>query len=814
MANIKKNVRKSTAINTNLNVGFLRGTQENLDALISNVADNKAQYKAGSFYLTTDSNRLYFAQSENKLEHLNQYIRFVNTPEDLYNLTNIIDGDIAYIRNGNILAIYETNDSDNQAVNNWVQINAYTDTDTDTQIDAVEFSSVVHTNDKDENGQPIEDSIELTVEVVTNEYNKRSGDIIEDTEAIIPATTKINKSDLDQWYNKAEVGATAEVDVSKNTASIGTTGVGADIKQKINILGGTNVTITGEKDNITISSVDTKYELNNTLNTEDKEIARINLTETSTDGDESVVNSITFTGNNDVIINGTNANEITVKHKEGYRTSEESIIEGKNLVPGDSIDIIGTIVTSNGHIDSIDSTTYKLPKISDVIVNEAGNIQIKYRDGDNNDLTEHDVSSSKPFGYNITDTKDVVTFAPLNTDLGTYFYTKNDIDNQFKDKLLTLNALSYKGVLEEDELPTYDKTSIGDVYIIGNGAAGLPINGEITTVGDMIIARGEEDKNGFIVENTLVWELIPGTEVDTTYTLSAVTISETVEDTDEKISKTVLQLKDNTGVDQNIYFESDETINITANNNIITVTHKEIDCENSIPETVDTLKESSEITIVESVEVDNEGHTIKVVNKKYKIPGVHTLGYNNGITTLMDSQGSSTGTLQVVNYVPNSNDENDKNDSIIVTPTNNNNGINNITYTVQHKSINTTVEKNESKEELSYGIYEENNTSGEFTVVTDIDTDNGHVDTIHTTTYKLPKEKIYSLSGKVAGAVEDNIATITTTLKDETNGGNEAGVTKVTLKSDSLKIYVTTTGTEEGEQRTDSVDVELVWGSF
>ena len=49
-----------------INVGFLRGSQANLKALNT--------YKEGSFYLTTDTDRLYFAQSSSELVDLNQYI--------------------------------------------------------------------------------------------------------------------------------------------------------------------------------------------------------------------------------------------------------------------------------------------------------------------------------------------------------------------------------------------------------------------------------------------------------------------------------------------------------------------------------------------------------------------------------------------------------------------------------------------------------------------------------------------------------------------------------------------------------------------
>jgi len=52
-----------------MNVGFKLGTQAKLNELTS--------YEAGSFYLTNDSNRLYFAQTTEKLVDLNQYVRTV-----------------------------------------------------------------------------------------------------------------------------------------------------------------------------------------------------------------------------------------------------------------------------------------------------------------------------------------------------------------------------------------------------------------------------------------------------------------------------------------------------------------------------------------------------------------------------------------------------------------------------------------------------------------------------------------------------------------------------------------------------------------
>ena len=49
------------------NVMFKRGTQSALQTLI----DNKSTFTEGTFYLTTDSDRLYFAQSASELVLLN-----------------------------------------------------------------------------------------------------------------------------------------------------------------------------------------------------------------------------------------------------------------------------------------------------------------------------------------------------------------------------------------------------------------------------------------------------------------------------------------------------------------------------------------------------------------------------------------------------------------------------------------------------------------------------------------------------------------------------------------------------------------------
>ena len=100
----------------NLNVAFKQGTQSRLDGLTA--------FQQGSFYLTTDTGRLYYANSTERsgLLKLNQYIRFIDTTSALPT-SGMAVGDIYYIRQGNILAIYD-NDTDSSGTHNgWTQLN-------------------------------------------------------------------------------------------------------------------------------------------------------------------------------------------------------------------------------------------------------------------------------------------------------------------------------------------------------------------------------------------------------------------------------------------------------------------------------------------------------------------------------------------------------------------------------------------------------------------------------------------------------------------------------------------------------------------
>ena len=128
----------------NDNVRFLQGTQSDLNKYLPSSADaKKGKALEGAFYLTTDTHKLYVGRKVTEVPSPNPYSVAVNDvyPEEVSAGLNVVnstadltaavqnnlvhDGDIYYVTNGNILAVYETGEAANGTVTaGWVQINA------------------------------------------------------------------------------------------------------------------------------------------------------------------------------------------------------------------------------------------------------------------------------------------------------------------------------------------------------------------------------------------------------------------------------------------------------------------------------------------------------------------------------------------------------------------------------------------------------------------------------------------------------------------------------------------------------------------
>ena len=100
-------------------VKFLKGTQANLTAKIAAIKAGTGTVEAGAFYLTSDTDRLYFAQASNELVPLNQFIRTVANVAALENVT-AADGDYYYCKSENVLAVWDASEGANGG---WVQLN-------------------------------------------------------------------------------------------------------------------------------------------------------------------------------------------------------------------------------------------------------------------------------------------------------------------------------------------------------------------------------------------------------------------------------------------------------------------------------------------------------------------------------------------------------------------------------------------------------------------------------------------------------------------------------------------------------------------
>lgn len=216
------------------NVGFKLGTQAKVDALLKTPGTSVVE---GSFYLTSDTHRLYIGQKATasdanaQLFPVNEGVITVATTEDLPKGSttdmSVYVGRFYYVTNGNILCVYNGS--------SWVQINPDHDTYIDSHsysIDGGEITDNIHRSD----GQNL--NATFTVEGANGIQITGTG-----------TTLTITGDKYSLSSTVADNKATVKLD-SANTAN----------DTSVVLAGGNNVTITqntGTKE-VTIESTDTK----------------------------------------------------------------------------------------------------------------------------------------------------------------------------------------------------------------------------------------------------------------------------------------------------------------------------------------------------------------------------------------------------------------------------------------------------------------------------------------------------------------------------------------------------------------------------
>lgn len=126
------------------NVGFKLGTQAKVDALLKTPGTSVVE---GSFYLTSDTHRLYIGQKASDAEEnaqlfpVNEGVITVANIKDLPSVSDtdgsVYAGRFYYVTNGNILCVYNGT--------SWVQINTNTDTKVESNTYTVEDGTITNT---------------------------------------------------------------------------------------------------------------------------------------------------------------------------------------------------------------------------------------------------------------------------------------------------------------------------------------------------------------------------------------------------------------------------------------------------------------------------------------------------------------------------------------------------------------------------------------------------------------------------------------------------------------------------------------------
>ncbi len=604
------------------NVSFKRGLQADLPN--SNIVD-------GAFYLTTDTNRLYVGGANDKLELLNQSIKFY-TYDDVFRENSTVpkvEGQFYYLSDKNILCTFAKTKTHPDG--EWVQINP---DHNDNTLVYVSGLNVTKSNSAEGNTKKLTYTIEL------NQEKKESSDGSATPYGdAITASFEINSEDLNKIASNVSVGLESKaIDNETNGFVLKNSGGGADSSKAVQIKGGDNVTITrAENGNITIAATDTNttYDLTSPVNS-----TNIMLN----GGDTGQTPTIELSGDDKIIVKGENAGQITFSHATSnvagdYNATNnyDSTNVNKIKVPQFTVDATGHI--SNARVMEIPlpedkDTTYEITNI-DVVGTEGqtgkGKLSISLKAS--NGEAKPKVSTDDVLYHEIT--IDGTNYKKLNQESLGEFYSKNKVDELITKAAANMNAMTYKGVVDGVKFSKIKGSQNGDTY---KASADFAINKQLVKQGDLVIYNGA-DLEATGSPNANDWDIVPsGNDIDSQFSLSLQGVGD---------KKTPTLILSNTTNDENagvIEVVGNKGITTIIDNGKLTIAHTNESITAGTVGTNTNLTPAAADTItVPSITYDAQGHITSATDNIITLPADKDTTY----TILTERHGTSDAAVKL-----------------------------------------------------------------------------------------------------------------------------------------------------------------------
>lgn len=765
------------------NVMFKRGLQANLPA--------NGSALDGSFYLTTDTNRLYVGNGTDLVE-LNKSITVVNSAADLPT-SGVEVGQFYYIKGstgtpgtdengnsrtrvGNILAVVTAVDANGENPT-WVQVNPDTN-DNDNDNDYVSSFSIV----KDPSSTASQLKYKWTLAQKDIEGHDIPGKSYTDI-------FTIDATDIAQLAG-ASVGTA--VTMSGDDAIIKTTGSGSDQNTNFKLIKGENISISSATGGVQIAATDTTY--HNVVDATNKTI-------TLTDDSDDAAGTTTFAAGNviDVTLTQGATNKdgtVTIAHEDVALVAANSGDTAVTPAFGDTITVVTELSrTAQGHINGIKTKTVTIPtpdeyKIGTISADNTGKIAVTLVDKNGNEM------SSKESGQDLYYT---VNGVPVYNKGSIDFYTKAQIDAKINE----LDGMTYKGVVPSTGLPSSNVKN-GDTYKANSGDMAMPAhvntNETKVEVGDLFIATGTEGNDGYI-SGAITWDHIPaGGDYDTQY--------------DFTVANNVISLQDSDNNDdpQTVTIAGGNKLTASTADSTITIDHDALTTTGALadnataPTGTTNLDYGDSFTVVHGAKADGYGHISEIQTQTFKLPDApkeisYSLKGTAGTSTagkieLIDGNDDVTGQIQV-----------QSGNNITATITASGTGNKNAVIKLDHNTLTPALTNNTTTANQT-AI----NTDNGFTAITALGFDDyGHVSSYTNQRYTLPDDVFVTLTGDVSGS--NNTATVAFDLKDkgdESRKGTGANVPTFSMSTSSLKI-VTTAATASAPG---NIAIDLEWGTF